>query len=453
MALEVPREQLEAFIADRAVEDRGKGLVVEGALAWLGWHEDADGPMFSISRRGLLDYLWYRLPAKCAAGLDEQLETAEALASALERFGERGREYAAICRSPQTAALIRRWSHDPAGARREMGAMLDRAGIEPPDLPEFQWGRIMGLTEALAADAVGARLEELVERGTTAPGEPGWAAAARGVTSGLLAAPAATGDPRATWREAIDAERITHWAGHPGQPRHAICGPVAALFEREHSPPSVPGAGESADVLGWLFGVAADGGIALTQTHALARAVVRECVERRSSWYPQEWGPPHRETDVPMVSQLADLLRTSRLLRRRKNAWHATREAKALADDPVALRVTLLTRFLGAQDFTAAVGQLALAVLICAPDPVEGRLLADRVTDAIHDDGWLCAGEPPDHWDIYGEVASLLRVLIALDLNAEWPERGNLSGHLHPDGRLLAVAALHDVAAGPKGLG
>lgn len=331
--------------------------------------------------------------------------------------------------------------------------MLDRAGIEPPDLPDFRWGRIMGLAEALAAEAVAARLEELVERGTTAPGEPGWAAAARGVASALLAAPAATGDPRATWREAIDAERIARWAGHPNQARHAICGPAAALFERDRATPSVPGAGESADVLGWLIGMAADGGIALTQTHALARVVVRECVERRPSWYPREWGPPHRETDVPMVSQLADLLRSSRLLRRRKNAWHATREAKALVTDPVALRLTLLTRFLRAQDFTAAVGQLALAVLICAPDPVEGRALADRVTEAILDDGWLCAGEPPGHWDIYGEVASLLRVLIALDLNAEWPERGDLSGHLHPDGRLLAIAALREVAAGPKGLG
>lgn len=453
MALEVPREQLEAIIADRAVEDHEKGMSVEGALAWLGWHEDADGPMFSVERRALLDYLWYRLPAKCAAGVEEQLETAEALASALERFGERGREYAAICRSPQTAALIRRWSHDPAGARKEMGAMLDRAGIEPPDLAEFQWGRIMGLTEALAAEAVGARLEDLVERGTTAPGEPGWAAVARGVTSGLLAAPAATGDPRATWREAIDAERIARWADPPDRPRHAICGPAAALFEREHATPSLPAAGESADVLGWLFAMAADGGIALTQTHAMARAVVRECVERRPSWYPREWGPPHRETDVPMVSQLADLLRASRLLRRRKNAWLATREAKVLADDPVALRVALLARFLGSQDFTAAVGQLGLAVLVCAPDPVEGRAPAALVTDAIRDDGWLCAGEPPGHWDIYREVASLLRVLIALDLNAEWSERGNLSGHLDPDGRHLAVAALREVAAGPKGLG
>ncbi len=453
MALEVPREQLEAIIADRAIEDRRKGLVVEGALAWLGWHEDADGPMFSISRRALVDYLWYRLPMKCAAGVEEQLETAEALASALERFGDRGREYAAICRSPKTAALIRRWSHDPAGARKEMGAMLDRAGIEPPDLPEFQWGRIMGLAEAHAADAVAARLEDLLERGTTAPGEPAWAGAARGVTSGLLAAPTAIGDPRATWREAIDAERVAQWTGYTGQARHATCGPAAALLEREHATPSVPGAGESADVLGWLFAMAADGGIALTQTHALARVVVRECVERRPSWYPRDWGPPHRETDVPMVGQLADLLRSSRLLRRRKNAWHTTREAKALATDPVALRVALLARFLGAQDFTGAVGQLALAVLICAPDPVEGRALADRVTEAIHDDGWLCAGEPPDHWDIYGEVVSLLRVLIALGLNAEWPERGDLSGQLGPDGRLLAIAALRAVAAGPKGLG
>lgn len=212
-------------------------------------------------------------------------------------------------------------------------------------------------------------------------------------------------------------------------------------------------AGEDGDVIGWLMAVAADGGIALTQTHALARTVVRECVQRRPCWYPREWGPPHRETDVPMVAQIADLLRASRMLRRRRHAWLATRQAKALATDPVALRAALLVGFLGRDDFTAAVGQLALAVLVCAPGPVDGRALVAQITEATRDSGWLCGDEPPDHWDIYREVATLLRVLIALDLNTEWSDRRDLSGHLTPQGRRLALDTLRELAAGPKGLG
>jgi hypothetical protein len=54
----------------------------------------------------------------------------------------------------------------------------------------------------------------------------------------------------------------------------------------------------------WLLDAAAEG-VALTQTHALARVVVREAAERWPGWWDAElFGPPHRETDLAVLSAL-----------------------------------------------------------------------------------------------------------------------------------------------------
>src|SRR2546425_6748320 len=57
----------------------------------------------------------------------------------------------------------------------------------------------------------------------------------------------------------------------------------------------------------WLLDAAASGGIAPTQTYALARAVVREAAERWPHWWDAElFGPPHPEADVPVLQALHD---------------------------------------------------------------------------------------------------------------------------------------------------
>jgi hypothetical protein len=67
----------------------------------------------------------------------------------------------------------------------------------------------------------------------------------------------------------------------------------------------------------WLLDAAA-GGVALTQTNALARAVVREAAERWPDWWDAElFGAPHREADLAVLSALHEGLRRLRLVRRR----------------------------------------------------------------------------------------------------------------------------------------
>lgn len=449
--LDIPCEDLQAVIDEVAARDRQAGFRLDGALAWLGWHDAED--VLRVTRAGLLDYLYYRLPTRVITDVEDQVATAGILASALEGFGDRGQAYAAICRAPQTIALIRRWDVDREGARREMSKLLDASGTRPPDLEDFRWDTVFPMTEALARDAVTTALEEAIESGAGTPGDRRWKSTAIAITQAVLAGSTDHGDPRLTRREAIDVERLERWVGREGRARRAICEPAVALFhaaEANPAPPLEPG--DPGDIVVWLLGVAAGDGILLTQTHALARAVVREAVERRPDWY-YSASPPNREDDVALVAELAALFQRGGLVRRRKNRWHATRQATALAHDPAAVRLTLLSRFLDAGDFSAAVGQLVLAVLLTAgPDPVDARELTTRIEPAIADDGWQTGGQPPDHWHVYGEVAYTLSVLSALDLSpAKHLDARRLVGELRAAGRPLATEALRRAATGPRG--
>lgn len=78
----------------------------------------------------------------------------------------------------------------------------------------------------------------------------------------------------------------------------------------------------------WLLERAHDG-IALTQTGALDRALVREAVERWPTWWDTGlFGPPNREDEVTPLHELHGLLRDLRLVRR-KAAGSSQRPAGA----------------------------------------------------------------------------------------------------------------------------
>jgi hypothetical protein len=114
----------------------------------------------------------------------------------------------------------------------------------------------------------------------------------------------------------------------------------------------------------WLLDRAASG-IALTQTGALNRALVREVATRWPSWWPADlFGAPNREDDVTLLAELHELLRRLGLLRRTGRRLTATRHARALAADPPAL-LRALTRPLVADDnFDAACCELAVALIL-----------------------------------------------------------------------------------------
>ena len=61
---------------------------------------------------------------------------------------------------------------------------------------------------------------------------------------------------------------------------------------------------EATAVVRWLL-EAGLGGLGLTKSYALRRVVVREVAERWPHWWRQElFGPPHRESDLPVLAEL-----------------------------------------------------------------------------------------------------------------------------------------------------
>lgn len=72
--------------------------------------------------------------------------------------------------------------------------------------------------------------------------------------------------------------------------------------ERDTTAPTTP-----APAL-WLLDMAsAPGGAALTQAHALSRAVVREAAERWPGWWDADlFGVPHREADLRVLGELRE---------------------------------------------------------------------------------------------------------------------------------------------------
>jgi hypothetical protein len=123
----------------------------------------------------------------------------------------------------------------------------------------------------------------------------------------------------------------------------------------------------------WLLEMASADGVPLTQTNALARAIVREIAERWPKWWNAElFGPPHREMDMPLLEELREGLKRRRLVRRRGRKLLITPRGRKLAADPIALLYEFGLDLGGGDAFTA--------------------MVADRVVEAL-DDSATCSRE------------------------------------------------------------
>jgi hypothetical protein len=193
----------------------------------------------------------------------------------------------------------------------------------------------------------------------------------------------------------------------------------------------------------WLLD-AALGGIALTQTGALNRALVRAAVERFPDWQSVELhGPPPREDDVYSLCEVHKLARRLRLLRRGGRKLFLTRQGERLRLDPAALFHACASRLIAAEGFEAAAQELAAAVLVSA-GPVDRHVLESVVHAAIVAGGWNAGGEPPGVYEVAAAAAGLLRLTQALGLVEYDYEYDGESG--------TARRELKPTAAGREGL-
>jgi hypothetical protein len=382
---------------------------VEGALEWMAGREDPEAPLL-LTRYALQVFLWHELPRKRLTPLEHKRTVATRLGRFLELVGGRAGDYSGICTSEETMRLLWASERDDAGAGAMLRDALDASGIEPPDTDALEWGSVMGLEEARFRDQVAFELEGALEAGRLRLGKRGFEHRRAEFVTEWLRRPRAELDGRAAI-ELISEERLAHWMRRGSDERRALVAAVALLL-REPEPAGAPGAPEP---LTWLLDASLDG-IALTQTGALNRALVRASVERFPDWWNAELhGPPHREDDVYFLCEVHELARRLRLLRRRGRKLVLTRRGEKLRWDPAALLRASAPQLIAAEGFEAAAQELAAAVLL-SRETVDLDVLENDVHAAIVADGWNAGGEPPAIDDVAGAAAGLLRLTEALGL-------------------------------------
>ena len=401
--------------------DRDVALDLRGALGWFGADEDV--PTICISRHDLQQFLHYTLPRKYLATVDDHIAVARALGDALEHLGA-PTEYAGLCRSPQTLALLRLWAADEDAAFAQFAAFTDASGLEPPDVDELHWQGVMGPVEARTREAATLALESALESGDERP--------AAEIVRAVLAEPDPDGE-HATRLLAVQAERIDRWAGWRSSPRRALLEPLVADLVEARAPEW-----PADDVLDWLLDEAR-AGLPLTERGALSRALCIEVASRRPQW---TWGkPPRSESDVENLASLHRALRDSGLMRRRGRKLFATKRAGQLS--PGARRLRVLESLLDGDSFLAAVAELTLAAT--AQTIPDARA---RVEEAIEAAGWRSDGGPLPSYAVPSTMTDVRRVLLAIGA-AEGDALSRSECTLTEPGRAAVLCALRAHALRP----
>jgi hypothetical protein len=192
----------------------------------------------------------------------------------------------------------------------------------------------------------------------------------------------------------------------------------------------------------WLLERGASG-IALTQTGALARSLVREAVERWPHWWRSDlFAAPNRETDVAPLHRLHSLLREMRPLRRAGRRLRTTTGGRRLRERPDVLLAECAEALFAGDTFDAAASELTAALLLSG-DPADPDRLAEAIQPALDADGWHAGGEPPDRHDVSRAVSAFLLRAEPVGIVA-WRE-----GRMTATGRAALHHGLRARALGP----
>jgi hypothetical protein len=373
--------------AERALDE----LLTEGGLADLTQHD-------------LQTFLWFTL-----AEAEEPLSIAAALGTFFE-LAELNR-YARIAASPQTKEILRTYSErgQAAGARVATKAM-DASGILPPDLPELEWGEIMGSAEVDAYDRIAATLELALAAGELKPGGRGWRLTQQRLTRQQLTMGRNDGLPLL---ERIRAERLDNWVDIGGHARRSLASSVLGDLVAEPAPPR--DVADRMTPMQWLLDLAAGTGgeapgIPLTVGGNLSRRVVQDAADR-FGWWDLPERPPRSESDIWRLLELRTVLQRAGALRRSGRRLLLGTRGRALLGDAVAQWTVATTLLIDTADFDASAQEAALMLLVQADGMVEMRDLIREVAEVLANSGWrdTDSGAPPDERDVSRAVWALVR--------------------------------------------
>jgi len=445
--VELSPSVLRGALRELGEREPGAERMVEDVLSSIAGREEEHEPLV-LSRYELQLFLWYEMPRKWLAEFDGKRALVRALASFLELAGEPVARWAQVCRSPQTDRLLGLWEREERDhARKLLRELLDSSGPEPSETELLQWGSVMGPVQPIAHRNVAYTLEEAVEDGRLVPGSRAFKRRQSELVVSVLSEPSQELDGR-SMIDAIRQERFERWARR-GSPQHShIIGGIADLLQAPAPGADYQGALEP---LRWLLDQASGDGIALTQTHALNRALVHAAVERFPNWWNSElFAPPPREAELGALCEVHDLARRMRLLRRTGRRLVLTASGGALRSYHRGLFEAVARNVLAEEGFAAAVQELAAAILLREGE-IDWEKLDRTVHGAIVSDGWHAEGAPPSIRAIRSTIAELVWPARALGLIAY--DRGALDGRLSltESGHSALHIALHTRAAGPAG--
>jgi hypothetical protein len=399
----VPRTLARLRRTDPAAARRAERALSELLGATLAAEERGEAGLADLTQHGLQAYLWYQLPN----GPEPQL-TAAALQSFFD-LAEMHR-YAAVAGSTQTKEVLRTYEEQgsTAGMRAAARAM-DASGVLPPDLPELEWGELMGPVEADAYQRIAVTLELALATGELRPGSRGWRMTQQRLARHQLTMPR----PEGPLLDRVRAERLATWADIGGPQRRALADAVLPDLLVEPTPPR--DVAERIGPIQWLLELAAgrpgdDPGVPLTVTGNLARRVVLEASERFAWWDPRD-RPPRSESDIWQLSELRATLHRAGAVRRSGRRLLLGTRGRAMLGDPVAQWTAAMSLLIDENEFEAAAQEAALMLLLRSGGMVEERELVKEVAEVLADSGWRETGDgsPPDDLDVSRAVWDLLR--------------------------------------------
>ncbi|WP_428115038.1 hypothetical protein [Candidatus Poriferisodalis sp.] len=434
-----------ARIAARDPEVAREAGDVYESLTW------GEGPGV-LSQAGLQHWLWYVVPTKYITdevGYMGQL--AGAAAALLDELGLHA--YAAICRSPETAAVHAAFDRSDNEGISALRKAMQRSGIDPPDLADFEWSSVMGPEEASARSAVQDALERAIAVGELAVGGRGWRAAQAAVATAALDGghPILPGQ---SWRTAVITERLERWiaavSGRSEQLSAARARVANRLLHRVEPP---AGAQESLGPVLWLLERFGDEQT-LTQAGYLKPAFVQS-VQRDRPWtYRYELDrPPRTETDDMVLYHLRRWLQRAGALQKRKTLLRRTAAGTEMTAD-WHKAWDRLTRHLAPSGWDGFVAETAVLHLIDRGSEVSYKELTTLVAAVAVDMGWASTADGvrvlPSAMEVSWALSESLSSWRACDLvvdRGDWQDR-RLA--LTEVGVAAVLTYLRHVGAGPR---
>jgi hypothetical protein len=433
-------QEITAALGRLAAQDAD---VADDAGAALEWIAGGQG-LNLVSQERIQTFCWYELPVKWLTSVDDTVRIAEALAQALDLLGLP--RYAMICRSDKAHEILNAYETSIEKGKAAFRHAAAASGIQPPDLPGFEWGATMGLQEASAWSSIAGFLELAVVGGDLVPGAPGWKTRQRELARDQLGVPRVD-QMGQTLAHLILTERAETWVHvRRSATRRQI---LAAIVNRLLHPAQLPA--EAADDplprLNWLLRQL-DGGIALTQGGKLGQKFVQQSAASFGWDFAR---PPRTEDDLYELHQLRRLAQRLRLVRRSGRTLTLTVTGRRLAADPEGLWRATAAGLLDGDDFSVFVGELCLAMLM-GTGPVSDETIQTTISRATGEEGFLetRTGEPPGEQDIIWaahDTIDLWRALGLLSPGRDWTDG---SYELTAVGQATALEALRVRATGPR---